>query len=97
MPYRLELTRHSAKQLRKLPEVIQRQLTAKIEERLLNPRVPGDALSGDLAGLYRVKLKAAGIRLVYEVQDERLILLVISVGKRENRNVYRDAKRHFSG
>lgn len=97
MPYKLEFTNPAAKQWRKLPEVIQRQMIAKLEERLLHPRIPGDALSGNLAGLYRLKFKTAGIRLIYEVQDEKLILLVISVGKRDKSRAYREARRYLSG
>ncbi|WP_432761158.1 type II toxin-antitoxin system RelE family toxin, partial [Salmonella enterica] len=34
------------------------------------------------------KLRASGYRLVYQVIDEKVVLLVISVGKREGSDVY---------
>ena len=41
----------------------------------------------------KMKLKAAGCRLVYKVIDERIIVSVITVGKRERSAVYNQAKK----
>lgn len=40
---------------------------------------------------YKIKLRAIGYRLVYEVHDYRLVVLVVSVGKRERNAVYKAA------
>jgi mRNA interferase RelE/StbE len=40
---------------------------------------------------YKIKLRAAGFRLVYEVRDRELLVLVVAVGKRERNAVYRQA------
>jgi mRNA interferase RelE/StbE len=61
-------------------------------ERLENPEVPKDNLNGDLAGCYKIKSKSSGIRLVYKVTESNLILLVITVGKREGGESYNDAR-----
>ena len=42
---------------------------------------------------YKIKLKAAGYRLVYKVIDERIVVSVIAVGKRERSAVYDQAKK----
>lgn len=42
---------------------------------------------------YKIKLKSAGYRLVYQVEDDVLIVLVIAVGKREQNKVYKAAAR----
>ena len=60
-----------------------------LKKRLSNPRVPGSLLKGDLKDCYKIKLAKAGYRLVYSVQDDRLIVLVLSVGKREDSQAYR--------
>lgn len=60
-----------------------------LKKRLSNPRVPGSLLKGDLKDCYKIKLAKAGYRLVYSVQDGRLIVLVLSVGKREDSQAYR--------
>lgn len=37
---------------------------------------------------YKIKLRASGFRLVYQVIDDMLIIAVVAVGKRERSNVY---------
>ena len=60
-----------------------------LKKRLGSPRLPGSLLRGDLKDCYKIKLAKAGYRLVYTVQDDRLIVLVLSVGKREDSLAYR--------
>ncbi len=62
-----------------------------LKKRLDNPHVPGSALRRDLAGFYKIKLLKQGIRLVYGVEDEALIVLVMTVDKREDGIAYRSA------
>ena len=42
---------------------------------------------------YKIKLRSAGYRLVYEVDDTTITVFVISVGKRENALVYKKASQ----
>lgn len=65
----------------------------KLAERLEQPRVPSAALHG-MADCYKIKLKAAGYRLVYRVEDE-VLYVTVAVGKRERSRVYSDAKDRF--
>ncbi|EEZ1648104.1 type II toxin-antitoxin system RelE/ParE family toxin, partial [Escherichia coli] len=55
-----------------------------------NPRVPASKLHGHV-DRYKIKLRTSGYRLVYQVIDEKVVLLVISVGKREGNEVYQIA------
>ena len=59
-------------------------------ERLEAPRVASAKLSG-AKDRYKIKLRAAGYRLVYEVRDAEVIVVVVAVGKRERNAVYRAA------
>ena len=59
----------------------------KLAERLEQPRIPSAALSG-MPDCYKIKLKAAGYRLVYRVEDDIVYVTVIAVGKRERSVVY---------
>jgi len=68
---------------------------AILKKRLANPRLPGSLLKGDLKDCYKIKLAKAGYRLVYTVQDDQLIILVLSVGKREDSLAYRLAAGRF--
>ncbi|WP_350616458.1 type II toxin-antitoxin system RelE/ParE family toxin [Pseudomonas sp. HY7a-MNA-CIBAN-0227] len=78
------------KELRKLDGAIRLQFLRKLQERQSGPRVPGDALHG-LKDCYKIKLRGVGYRLVYRVEDERIVILVLAIGKRERSSVYEQA------
>jgi mRNA interferase RelE/StbE len=42
---------------------------------------------------YKIKLRSAGYRLVYRVEDLRVVVAVVAVGKRERGDVYEAAKK----
>lgn len=75
------------KEWKHLGETIKEQFKKKLGERLINPKVPKDKLVG-FENVYKIKLKTVGYRLAYEVMDEKVVILVLSVGKRENNKVY---------
>ena len=91
MTYRLKLTKHSNKEWKKLSPNIKEQFKKKLKERLENPKVLKDKLSG-FEYVYKIKLRSVGYRLAYEVKDQELVILVLSVGKRENNQVYKNLK-----
>jgi mRNA interferase RelE/StbE len=68
---------------------LRRQFDKKLRERLNAPRIPGDALRG-YRDCYRIKLRNAGYRLIYRVDDERIVVLVLTIGQRERGEVYED-------
>lgn len=41
---------------------------------------------------YKIKLRVAGYRLVYRVEDERITVVVVAFGKREGGSVYASAR-----
>ena len=61
------------------------------KKRLEQPRLPGSELHGDLQGCYKIKLRQQGYRLVYSVEDDVLVVLVLAVDKREDMTAYRSA------
>ena len=89
--YKLDFTARAYKELFKLPEHLQSQLVNKLKERLRNPRIEKDKLSG-MPDCYKIKLKSAGYRLVYRVIDEQVVVLVIAIGKRERGDIYKTAQ-----
>lgn len=88
--YSLEFDARAKKEWDKLGSGIQLQFAKKLKGRLENPQVEADKLR-DMPGCYKIKLRSAGYRLVYEVIGERLVITVISVGKREKGRVYDSA------
>lgn len=91
MTYELAFLEISLKEWEKLDRNIKTQFKKKLEERLETPRVPSAKLHGH-EDRYKIKLRSIGYRLVYEVNDDVLIVLVVAVGKRERNAVYKAAE-----
>ena len=90
MSYSLEFKESALKEWKKLDGGIREQFKRKLAELLERPRVESARLSG-MPDCYKIKLKNAGYRLVYQVDDNRIVVIVVAVGKRENLAVYRVA------
>jgi len=91
MNYKLKFLPSALREWKKLDNSIQTQFRKKLKERLASPHVPSAQLSG-FENHYKIKLRASGYRLVYEVVDEEIYVLVIAVGKRDGSQVYKKAK-----
>jgi mRNA interferase RelE/StbE len=92
MTYSLEFLPSARKEWDKLGASIRQQLVKKLRERLNRPRIPSAALHG-MPDHYKIRLRQAGYRLVYRVDDARVVVLVIVVGKREGGLVYEIARK----
>ena len=91
MSYSLEFRASAWKEWQKLDRTLREQFKAKLLERLENPRVESARLSG-MPDCYKIKLRAAGYRLVYQIFDDSVVVVVVTVGKREDSAVYRKAR-----
>ncbi|MFZ6046191.1 type II toxin-antitoxin system RelE/ParE family toxin [Pseudomonas sp. CR3202] len=91
MTYELEFLPSALKEWRKLGDTVREQFKKKLKERLQRPRVQGDALHG-MPDCFKIKLRTAGYRLVYRVEDQRITVVVIGVGRRERGAAYDKAK-----
>jgi mRNA interferase RelE/StbE len=95
MIYELAFLDEALKEWRKLDNVTRDQFKSKLKERLDNPRIPSARLYG-AKERYKIKLRNAGYRLVYQVKDQELLVLVVAVGKRERNEVYKLAERRIT-
>lgn len=75
---------------------VKASLKKLLKKRLVQPHAPGGALTGPLAGCHKIKLRKQGVRLVYAVEDDHLIVLVLAIDKRESDQVYRSALVRFA-
>ena len=91
MTYSLEFLPSALKEWEKLGDTVREQLKKKLRERLELPKVQAEALR-DMPNHYKIKLRAAGYRLVYRVEDERVVVVVVAVGKRERSAAYEKAR-----
>ncbi|MBW2370209.1 MAG: type II toxin-antitoxin system RelE/ParE family toxin [Deltaproteobacteria bacterium] len=80
--YKLKFLHSALREWKKLAEPLKKQLKAKLEERLENPRVPSCSLFR-YPNHYKIKLRAVGYRLVYEVVGDEVCIYVICVGRRD--------------
>ena len=92
MSFELGFLDAALKEWKKLDGATREQFKAKLAERLLMPRVPSAQLSGH-KDRYKLKLRSVGYRLVYEVRDSEVVVVVVAVGKRERNAVYNAAAR----
>lgn len=84
MTYRIELAPAAARQLRKLDPTARRRVQAAIELLIDEPRPRGAKKLVGGGGEWRVR--TGDYRIVYEIHDGRLLVLVIAVAHR--RDVY---------
>jgi len=73
------------KELRKLDRQAQKEILAYLDQRIAvdeNPRRFGKSLRADLAGLWRYRV--GDYRILCQIKDGLLLVLVISVGHRKN-------------
>ena len=92
MSFELGFLEEALKEWKKLDSNTREQFKKKLAERLIEPRVPSAKLSGH-KDRYKIKLRSVGYRLVYEVRDSELIVLVVAVGRRDRNAVYLAAEK----
>ena len=89
--YRLKFLPEALAEWNALDGSVKEVLKKLLKKRLDQPRSPGAELRGDLRDCYKIKLLKQGYRLVYQVEDDVLVVLVLAVAKRQDLAVYRAA------
>ena len=87
-PYALRFMPEALAEWHQLDGSVRAPLKKLLAKRLDQPHTPGGQLHGPLSGCYKIKLLKHGVRLVYAVEDDQLIVLVLAVTKREDGVVY---------
>ncbi|MFZ5532946.1 MAG: type II toxin-antitoxin system RelE family toxin [Pseudomonadota bacterium] len=84
MTYAVRIKRSAAKALEAIARADRQRLIEAIDRLADNPAA-GSVLKGELSGLRRVRV--GDHRIVYEVHDDQLVVLVVRIGHR--RDIYR--------
>ena len=84
--YQIEVLPVVVKELQKLPADVQRKLSKKIDALASKPRPEGCEKIKGREHTYRVRV--GDYRIIYEVYDKRLVVLIVDAGHR--REIYRD-------
>lgn len=82
--YRLLFKRSVAKDLRSIPVADLERLLERIADLAGNPRPPG---CEKLSALERYRIRQGRYRVIYEIRDQELVVLVVKVANRKD--VYR--------
>lgn len=85
MSYEISLLPAARRQFARLDPAVRRRIGALIDSLATQPRPAGVKALKGMPDLLRVR--AGGYRVVYRVEDRRLLILVVAVGHR--REVYR--------
>ena len=89
MAYQIEFTPAAQKQLKKLPASARQALGPVIEALAANPKPEQGRLLVNTRNLWRIK--CGDYRVLYRIEDHRLVVLVVKVAHR--REVYRKLDR----
>lgn len=77
MSYTLKFHADAMREWKKLDWTTQKQYLSVLERRLESPRVQSAKLR-EAPDCYKVKLRSAGYRLVYQVVDAEVVVLVLA-------------------
>lgn len=83
--YKVELSDRFKKEFKKLDKYTQRIIRAWIDKNLVsctNPRQHGRGLTANRSGLWRYRI--GDYRLICVINDDKLIILALTVGHRKN-------------
>ena len=94
MTFDLEFDQRALKEWHKLGDTVRQQFKKKLAEVLSNPRVEANRLR-EFPDCYKIKLRSAGYRLIYQVIDQEIVVFVVAVDKRENEAAYRKAQERL--
>jgi len=94
MTYSLEFNEDALKEWQELDNSVRAQFKKQLARRLIEPHIPSARLHGpDMHNVYKIKLRDLGYRLVYEVMDQTVTVLVLSVARRDKHQAYELAAR----
>jgi len=83
--YKVFFKASADRQLRKLPDALQRRIVSEVALLARNPRPKGAVKMAGCDNLWRIRV--GDYRVVYEIHDDRLVVLVLRVAHRKD--VYR--------
>lgn len=83
MIYELGFTPSAKKEWDKLDNSVKQMFKKALAKRLVNPIVPASKLRDLPIDCYKIKLRTIGYRLIYTIEDNVLVLLVLTINRRD--------------
>lgn len=81
--YRITIKRSAGKEIEKIPLKDRKRIIEKIRSLASDPRPQG---SKKLSGLEKYRIRQGNYRILYQIEDDELIIVVVKVGHR--RDIY---------
>jgi mRNA interferase RelE/StbE len=98
MAYRVEFLPEAAREFEALDGSL-KKIAAKQMDKLAEKPEQGEPLGKrmgiDLSGYRKIYFGKRGYRIVYEIQRQKLVVLIIGIGKRERAEIYREVARRL--
>jgi mRNA interferase RelE/StbE len=79
MAYRVQIMTSAQRQLSRLNRPLQKRISAVIDNLPIQPRPPGVK---KLQGMDYWRIRVGDYRIIYQIQDDKLLVLVIRVAHR---------------
>ena len=97
--FNLQFDKDALKEFRRIDSSAQTLFKKKLAKLISGIELPSPrhAMYGFPKGFYKIKLRKAGLRMLYYYDDGKYVVLVIAVGKRERNSVYEIAKLRVEG
>jgi mRNA interferase RelE/StbE len=80
--YSIEFLRTAGKELAKLPVEVQQRIAARIDELKTNPYPPDVKALKNGGG--RLRIRVGDYRVIYRLEVDRLVIVIVKVGHRKN-------------
>jgi mRNA interferase RelE/StbE len=94
MSFNLRFKEQALQEWHDLEPAIREQFAKKLRTLKESPHIESARLSG-MKNCYKIKLRKAGYRLVYEVREQEVVILIVAIGKRERNEVYKTAAQRL--
>lgn len=97
MKWKIKLTRPALKQYAEIKDTrIKEQISKRIQSLEYEPEHKGKLLSDELAGYYSIRAVGQRYRILYKLEAEQVIIVVVALGIRKDgdkKDVYNLAKK----
>lgn len=98
MAYRVEFLPEAAREFEALDGSLKKVAAKQINKLAERPELGeplGKRMGIDLTGYRKIYFGKAGYRIVYEIQQQKLVILIIGIGKRERAEIYREVAQRL--
>ena len=96
--YELKLHPKVEDDLKELDNALQIQVFKKLKQIQISPQLGlplGNKNNMNLSGFKKVYVAKKRVRIVYEIQDDGLLIYTIAIGKRDDMEVYKKANERL--